>query len=193
MSAASEMLEIPEGRARISPITVEQYHQFPEFNVNGRRTELIRGMVIEKLSKSPLHCRIAKALYDQLFQAVPIGFVVRKDDPLTLADSEPEPDLAVVCGDERDFASRHPSTAALVIEVAITSAAADRSMAAVYAEAGVEEYWIVLPVEQRIEVHRQVADGAYLEQIIVEREVTLECPSIPGVCIRLADLFDAGE
>jgi len=193
MSAASEMLEIPEVRARISPVTVEQYHQFPEFNVNGRRTELIRGMVIEKVSKSPLHCRIAKALYDRLFQAIPIGFVVRKDDPLTLADSEPEPDLAVVRGDERDFASRHPSTAALVIEVAITSAAADRSMAAVYAEAGVEEYWIVLPVERRVEVHRQVTGGAYLEQVIVEREGTLECPNIPGVCIRLADLFDAGE
>jgi hypothetical protein len=51
MSAASEMLEIPGVRARVSPVTVEPYHQFPEFNVNGRRTELICGMVIEKGSK----------------------------------------------------------------------------------------------------------------------------------------------
>lgn len=192
MSAASEMLEIPEVRARLSPISVEQYHQFPEFNANGRRTELIRGMVIEKVSKSPLHCRIAKALYDRLLQAIPIGFSVRKDDPLTLADSEPEPDLAIVRGDERDFASRHPSTAALVIEVAVTSAAADRSMAAVYAEAGVEEYWIVLPVERRVEVHRGAEGGIYLERVIVEDD-TLECANIPGVRIRFADLFDAKE
>ncbi len=66
MSAASQMLEIPEIRARISPVTAEQYHQFPELNSNGRRTELIRGFVIEKKSKSPLHSGIASALYDLL-------------------------------------------------------------------------------------------------------------------------------
>lgn len=42
MTAAAQMLEIPEVRASISPVTVEQYHGFPEFNGNGKRTELIR-------------------------------------------------------------------------------------------------------------------------------------------------------
>ena len=59
ISAASQMLKLPEVRARISPIDVAQYHQFPEFNANGRRTELIRGVVIEKKWKSPLHAHIA--------------------------------------------------------------------------------------------------------------------------------------
>lgn len=185
------MLEIPEVRARVSAVTVEQYHQFPEFNANGRRTELLRGVVIEKVSKSPLHCRTAKALYDHLLRAIPRGFCVRKDDPLTLCDSEPEPDLAVVRGDDRDFSNRHPSTAALVIEVAVTSATADRSMASLYAEAGVEEYWIVLPVERRVEVYRHAEVGTYLGRIVVEGDATLECLSIPGVSLRLVDFFDA--
>ena len=75
------MLEIPEVRARISPVEVAQYHLFPEFNANGRRTELIRGAIIEKKRKSPLHAHIARRLYDCLHETVPKGFSVRQHDP----------------------------------------------------------------------------------------------------------------
>ena len=140
MSATSAMLETPEVRARISPMTVAQYGEFPEFNEKGRRTELIRGVVLEKTSKSPLHSSIAGRLYRLLQAALPTDFTLLREDPLTLADSEPEPDLAIVRGREEDFADRHPSTAVLVIEIAVSCAAEDRSLAALYAEAGVEEY-----------------------------------------------------
>src|SRR4051794_5391447 len=47
------ILELPEVRRRISPLSVEEYHRLGEFNDNGKRTELIRGILIEKMSKSP--------------------------------------------------------------------------------------------------------------------------------------------
>ena len=191
MTAAAQMLEIPEVRARISPVTVEQYHQFPEYNENGRRTELIRGIAIEKMSKSPLHSSIGSALYEILHPQVPSDFWLRKEEPLTLRDSEPEPDISLVRGRRAAFASRHPSTAALVIEVAVTSAAEDRSLASLYAEAGVEEYWIVLPAKRRVEIHRQPESGTYRSCSTVEGDAVLECTAVPGVCVRLAELFDA--
>ena len=189
MSAASQMLEIPEVRARISAVTVAQYHQFPEFNENGRRTELIRGVVIEKMSKSPLHASIVSALYDLLFTQVPPGYWLRQDQPLTLRDSEPEPDISLVLGTRADFAKRHPITAVMAIEVAVTSATADRALAALYAEAGIEEYWIVLPVERRVEVHRRPQAGAYLERFVVEGDAPLACASLPSVLVSLGELF----
>lgn len=189
MSAASAMLEIPEVRARVSPVTVAQYHQFPEFNENGRRTELIHGIIIEKMSKSPLHSGIASAFYDLIRPHVPQGFWLRKEEPLTLRDSEPEPDLSLVRGHRTDFAAHHPATAALVIEIAVTSAAEDRSLATLYAEARVEEYWIVLPVERRVEVHRRPEGGTYLDRAVVEGDATLECGSLPAIRVRLAELF----
>ena len=64
MSAASKMLEIPAVRDRVSPVTVDQYHQFPEFNENGRRAELRRGLVIKSAPKFPFHASISKLLYD---------------------------------------------------------------------------------------------------------------------------------
>lgn len=189
MSAASQMLDIPEIRARISPVDVAQYHQFPEFNANGRRTELIRAVVIEKMPKSPLHASIAKLLYDGMHPAVPPGFSVRQDQPLTLHDSEPEPDIAVVRGSVQDFRAHHPATAALVIEVAISSVSLDREKASLYAEAGVEEYWIVLPVARRVEVHRRPQEGRYLDHAIVEGDNVLTCGSLPDVRVRLGELF----
>jgi Uma2 family endonuclease len=191
MTAAAQMLEIPTVRARISPVTVAQYHEFPEKNENGKRTELIRGIVIEKMSKSPLHTSIGSALYEILQPQVPSDFWLRKEEPLTLRDSEPEPDISLVRGRRATFSTHHPSTAALVIEVAVTSAAEDRSLASLYAEAGVEEYWIVLPAKRRVEIHRQPEGGTYRNCTTVEGDATLECAAVPGVRVRLAELFDA--
>src|SRR2546426_3707655 len=150
----SAILEIPEVRQRISRLSVEEYHRLDEFNKNGRRTELIRGIVIEKTSKSPLHCTIASLLYKLLSAQVPKGYSVWKEEPLTLSDSEPEPDISVTRGRESDFTAAHPTTAELVVEVAASSAALDRENTSLYAEAGVKEYWIVLGPERQVEVYR---------------------------------------
>src|SRR5438552_3141266 len=151
----SPILEIPEVRQRISRLSVEEYHRLDEFNENGRRTELIRGIVIEKTSKPPLHCTIASLLYKLLSAQVPKSYSVWKEEPLTLSDSEPEPDISVTRGSESDFKNAHPTTAALVVEVAVSSAELDREIASLYAEAGVEEYWIVPGQERLVEVYRR--------------------------------------
>lgn len=185
-----EILEIPEVRDRVSPLTVEEYHRLDEFNEQGRRTELIRGIPIQKMSKSPLHSALAKRLYDLIIGLLPPGFVVRREDPITLADSEPEPDIAIVRGSEKSFFQTHPTTAELVIEVAVSSAALDRANASLYAEAAVKEYWIVLGRERQVEVYRRPENGRYMEQHLFGLEKTLECAAVPSVCIRIADLFE---
>ncbi len=185
----SAILEIPEVRQRVSRLSVQEYHRLDEFNENGRRTELIRGILIEKMSKSPLHCTLAKRLYDKIVSLLSGGFIVRHEDPLTLADSEPEPDIAIVRGSEGDFATAHPSTAELVIEVAVSSAALDRENASLYAEAGVKEYWIVLAAERRVEVYRGPVAGRYQEKRMFALDEEIECGSVLGVRVRLSDLF----
>src|SRR6266481_2539665 len=97
----SAILEIPEVRQRVSPLSVKEYHRLDEFNEHGRRTELIRGIPIEKMSKSPLHSSIGKMLYDKISALLPADYVVRREDPITLSDSEPEPDISVVRGTEQ--------------------------------------------------------------------------------------------
>jgi Uma2 family endonuclease len=183
------ILEIPEVRQRVSRLSVEEYHRLDEFNENGRRTELIRGIVIEKMSKSPLHSALGKWLYDHIARVLGPGFVVRREDPLALPDSEPEPDISVVRGSAGDFREAHPSTAELVIEIAVSSAALDRENASLYAEAGVAEYWIVLGLEAKVEIYRTPQSGTYTEILVCGLNQTIECRSVPGVHIDLAELF----
>src|SRR5262245_36184242 len=179
------ILEIPEVRQRVSPLSVEEYHRLDEFNDNGRRTELIRGIVIEKMSKSPLHSSLVKRLYDTINPILPPGFGLRREDPLTLADSEPEPDIAIVRGVSKYFFRAHPTTAELVIEVAVSSPTLDRENASLYAEAGVKEYWIVLGAQQQVEVYLRPENGHYQEMRVPGPGDILECASVPTVRIRV--------
>jgi Uma2 family endonuclease len=134
---------------------------------------------------------MSKRLSDLLRSLLPPSYSVRRDDPLTLVDSEPEPDVAVVVGTDDRFWNSHPKTAELVIEVAVTSLVDDREMAPIYAEAGVKEYWIVVPEKRQIEVYRQPESGQYREQRIYTEQDTLTCTSVPGVSFPLAGIFAA--
>jgi len=183
------ILELTEVRRRISPLSVAEYHRLDEFNENGKRTELIRGIVIEKTGKSPLHATIASRLYKLLLPTVPDGYTARKEEPLALRDSEPEPDISVMRGSDADFMHVHPSTALLVVEAAVSSAELDREIASVYAEAGIEEYWIVLAQERAVEVYRRPVDGLYQEKATVTGGGTLSCWSVPGLAVALDKVF----
>lgn len=189
LARMSAILEIPEVRRRVSHLSVEEYHRLDEFNENGRRTELIRGILIEKMAKSPLHRFISSLLYEFLLKCLPPGFRVWKEEPLTLVDSEPEPDISVTRGSPGDFAEAHPRTAELVVEVAVSSAALDREGATMYAEAGVREYWIVLAPERQVEVYRQPVGGIYQEKKLFRVGETIDCSTVPGVRVRVSELF----
>jgi Uma2 family endonuclease len=168
---------------------VEEYHRLGEFNENGRRTELIRGIVIEKMSKSPVHSTIVALLYRVFLARVSPGFLVRQEQPLTFKDSEPEPDLSIVRGTERDFLKAHPTTAELVVEVALANPALDRENASLYAEANVREYWILLGHDRQVEVYRNPSHGRYLERFVAGADQTLACIGVPGVVVSVSELL----
>jgi Uma2 family endonuclease len=183
------LLDVPEIRELVSPLSVAEYHQLGEFNENGRRTELIRGIVIEKMSKSPLHYYMIEALRRILSGQMQPDWNLRQEGPLTTADSEPEPDLAVVAGPLTAFRKTHPRTAALAIEIAVSSVAIDRVKAQIYAEAGVKEYWIVCPREKQVEVYRQPQPEGYAERSVIAAPAVLECTALAGVQVDLGALF----
>lgn len=183
------ILDLPEARELVSRVTVDTYHRLGESGIIDRRTELIRGIIIKKVSKSPLHSSISKRLYDHIFAQAPAGYSVWRDDPLTFIDSEPEPDVSVVSGDEEEFGDAHPRTGELVIEVAVTSASLDRANASLYAENGVWEYWIVLARKKEVEVYRDPLDGVYREKSILTRDDIAHCQRLPQISISLAEIF----
>lgn len=162
MPAMSAILDLPEIRARVHRWTVDQYEELGD-NPAFRRSELIRGIIVEKMPKTALHSTLGTRMYLFLMGLLCADFVARKDEPLRLVDSMPEPDISVMRGTLDDFEERHPFTAALVVEVAVSSVAPERENAFIYAEAGIAEYWIVLGEQKAVEVYRRPEGGVYQE------------------------------
>jgi len=125
----------------------------------GDRIELIDGLLLVAEPQSSPHYTAIRLVERILSRAFGEGWDVRTQAPIALDDvSEPEPDVAVVRGSVRDFATSHPADPVLVVEVAVSSLAFDREhKASLYARAGRPEYWIVNLIDRVLEVRREPA------------------------------------
>ena len=187
------ILEDAAIRRAVAPMSVEMYHRFSELGPDVQPTELIRGIIVDKvdkMSRSQLHIRLIRRLFRLIQAAVATleVFVVR-GEPLTLADSEPEPDVAVISGRETDYDYIRLTTALLVVEVSVSSRALDRVKAAIYAVAGIPEYWIVLAEREMIEVYTGPVDGLYTQRRTYRRGETVGCGVLPALRVEVGALF----
>jgi Uma2 family endonuclease len=134
-----------------------EYDRLVDLGVfEGEPLELIGGQLIVAEPKGTHHSSAVTAADYALRAALPPGWVVRTQQPVSLDDeSEPEPDLAVVPGRPRDYRYAHPERPTLAIEVADSSLQFDRQQkGSLYARAGIEDYWIVNLVARVVEIYR---------------------------------------
>jgi Uma2 family endonuclease len=134
-----------------------EYERFVDVGAfEGETIELIGGQLIVAEPKGSPHAASVGMAGDALRAALPPGWTVRLQDPIALDDeSVPEPDVAVVRGRHADYRHAHPARAALIIEVAESSLAFDRTQkGSLYARAGIADYWIVNLEDRIVEVYR---------------------------------------
>ena len=105
---APALLEDPAVRQRAFSFTVAQYHALGEQGLISERVELLEGVIVEKMPKSPLHSFLVMRLLKWLQKVIGGDRDVRVEQPITCRHSEPEPDLAVVCGQLEDYVQTHP-------------------------------------------------------------------------------------
>ena len=123
------------------------------------RLELLAGELVVREPQGTPHAAGIQLVEEALRRAFGPGWAVRVQLPVALDDeSEPEPDVSVVPGGPRDYLAAHPSRPVLVVEVAETSLALDRThKGSLYARAGLADYWILNLVDGVLEVYRQPA------------------------------------
>ena len=125
----------------------------------GDRIELIDGLLLVAEPQTSPHYTTIRLVERALARAFGEGWEMRTQAPIALDDaSEPEPDVAVVRGEVRDFTTAHPADPVLVVEVSLSSLVFDREhKASLYARAGRPEYWIVNLIDRVLEVRREPA------------------------------------
>jgi Uma2 family endonuclease len=159
-----------------------------------RRLELIRGEIVEKSPVGTQHADIIDQLNDWSHDVAPRDRIsIRVQNPIRIpaGDSEPEPDI--VWAVRKRYTDRHPEPQdlLLVIEVADSSLAFDRGeKLAVYAEAGIPEYWVVNPIDRQIEVHRDPRESTYQATAIYRGEDAVSPLALPEAKLSPASLFE---
>jgi Uma2 family endonuclease len=149
----------PEVSPAPERITVDEFHRRAtagegEYaNLGG--VELLEGVVAAKMRQSLRHEGCVEKLREVLQKLLPEGWHLRLMQPIVTADSQPEPDIAVVQGTIDGYVDRipRPEDCALVVEIADTSLKLDRRQKGrVYAHGGVVCYWILNLIDSQLEV-----------------------------------------
>jgi Uma2 family endonuclease len=138
--------------------SVAEYHQMIQSRILTEEdaVELLEGCIVPKMARNPPHEGTIQIVNKVLSPLLPAGWTLRIQSAVTTDDSEPEPDLAVVRGDERTYIAHHPgpSEVGLVIEVAEATLTRDRlDKNRLYARAGIVCYWIVNILDGQVEVY----------------------------------------
>ncbi len=181
------ILPDPHNIDYVHPLSIEAYQALGEMGYLGKNVELLYGVVFTKKPKSPLHASVLRRLLKHVRAALSSEYFSMSEQPITCkaTGSEPEPDISVIHGNEASFWEAHPTTAELVIEIAVTSEDYDRNKALAYARAGVKEFWIILVNEKRIEVRTLPGEQGYAELASV---TVAQSTTIPELRIDAAAL-----
>ena len=159
--------------------------------------ELVEGELISKMGKKRPHVNSFTRLHEWLVQVFGWSFVnaeapidVRPEDNPT---NEPVPDLIVLRQDDSHFTSNpQPQDLRLVVEIAHTSLSFDLKVkAALYARAGVPEYWVLDVAGRRLLVHRNPQAGTYADVAAYSEHESVSPLAAPEAHFRVADAFPA--
>ena len=175
--------------------TRERYDQAVNAGVltSDDKVELLDGLIVAKMPQNTPHRTATLLTGAALRVAFGDTAFVQEEKPVALSDaSEPEPDIAVIAGTIRDYAKDHPGPDAyrLIVEVSDSSLLKDRiRKSALYADAGVAEYWIVNLRDRELEVYRDPAGGAYRSKATYAPSASVSPLNAPDSSILVSDLL----
>ncbi len=174
------------------PATIEDYEQLPE----GAPYQLIGGELIMSPSPTPFHQKISRNLFhalDAFVDSRNLGCVLYAPLDIRLTDEDVyQPDIIFVRQERVHLIGRKKFNIVpdLVIEILSPSTAYyDYSpKKAKYCEHGVEEYWIVDPEEETIEI--MIKNGEYYQtDALLRKPAFLQSQMFPGFSMKLEDVF----
>jgi len=179
--------------------TVADYRELGQLEVfRNMRTFLLDGEIYVVAQPKPPH-DTALALTEEWLRTVfHTGHHVRTQKGFDVGTrNDPGPDIAVVTGTIRDYSTRTPTAAVLIVEVSETSLSGDiTAKAEKYATAGVPDYWVIDLVNRQVHIFRDpvaLPEGlgatAYRTHLTFGPTDTIAPLAAPHATVAVADLL----
>jgi Uma2 family endonuclease len=173
--------------------SIDEYHQLVESGVLAdRRVELLNGIIVEMPPEGMPHAVYCTDAVEYLRRSLGNRAAVREAHPITLPnDSEPEPDIAIVAAPNRQYLDHHPYPADIFWLIEYSNATLNKDLndkKRIYAEAGIEEYWVVNLKASELIVFRDLAADMYQSELIFATG-NISPLSFPDLQIEVRKLF----
>ncbi|NET30493.1 MAG: Uma2 family endonuclease [Cyanothece sp. SIO1E1] len=186
------MVQAPKRTVKPIQWSIQDYHRMIEAGIlTNRQVELLNGEIIEMPPEGPIHSYFGRKFRQFLEKLLGDQVEVLQGQPVTLSDSEPEPDIAIVQPLAEEYLRHHPYAENIywVIEVSNTSLGKDRNeKRKAYASAGIREYWLINLQQIQLEVYRHPQDGDYQNCQVWTAE-TIQPLAFPEVSIPVKQLL----
>jgi Uma2 family endonuclease len=168
--AAQPLERIANDPYWLRQFSVVEYHKMVETGIltSNDPVELLEGWIVNKMPQNPPHISSVSRVNRWLGRVLPSSWSLRCQGPITLSDSEPEPDIAIARGKEGTYDARHPERAdiGVLMEIGDSSLLADRRYkGTLYAKARMPEFWLINLVERKIEVYTKPRTGKYQKNV----------------------------
>lgn len=175
--------------------SIDEYEHMIEKGVltKNDHVELIRGEIVEMAAIGLRHAACVVRLTRLFNKLLGETVMLSVQNPVQLHDnSEPQPDLALLRWRDDAYAAKRPTAGdvLLLVEVADSTLATDRAVKVpLYAEAGVEEVWVVNVDKGVIEVYANPIGGSYQRTDVLGRGSMLTLPGGLQGNISVGEVF----
>ena len=154
--------------------TIANYHQAIDAGLFANEAvELLRGNLVVMAPERESHAYYNSEITEYLTKLLGDRAKVRGAHPITLPnDSEPEPDVAIAAPLGREYLDHHPYPENIFWLIECSQATLTKDLTEkkeIYAEAGIQEYWVVDLQNHQLVVFKDLQNGVYkTEQSFVE-------------------------
>ena len=168
--------------------SIADWHELVNSGVLAQhRVELLEGEIIPMSPEGPMHSSTNYSVVQYFREILKDRAIVREAHPITLDNSEPEPDIAVVRSPYTDYFTRHPYPQDIywLVEISHRTLKLDLGQKVItYARNGIPEYWVIDLVNKRLVLHTQPIGESY-SQIKTIATGKISPQSFPNVEIAI--------
>lgn len=172
--------------------SMEEWHELVKTGVlAGKSVELLEGEIVAVSPEGVEHFYTSDNVADYLRQLLRGQAKIFESHPITLANSEPETDVAVVRLPVTIYRHHlpYPQDIYWLIEISNTTLKVDlEQKTIIYAKAGIPEYWVIDLVNKKLIVHTQPKNERYF-QIVEYKSGVVRSQAFPEIAIALDRLL----
>ncbi|MDJ0689541.1 MAG: Uma2 family endonuclease [Xenococcaceae cyanobacterium MO_188.B32] len=156
-----------------------------------KSVELLEGEIIEMSPEGVEHSYTNHTVVEYLRELLTASVVVRQALPVTLNNSEPQPDIAVVRLPSTKYATHHPYAEDIywLVEISKTTLSKDlNEKQKIYSQNGIGEYWVIDLSEKKVWVFTQPQENGYATSVELTTGI-INPVAFPNVAIAVERLL----